>query len=554
MPAGFMATPHAALMSIASTPTQPVAPPATHRSGALALLDRIAGRWRHRRRPTYHVARWAFLRALGLIYLAAFLSFWVQMPGLIGSRGIVPAERLMAAAAEQLGPGHLRALPTLCWVSASDGFLHTLCASGVLFSALLVAGVCPPLLLAMLYALYLSLVLVSRQFLAYQWDALLLEAGFLAIFYAPFHAWWRTSRERPPSAVVHALLVWLLFRLMWSAGLVKLGSGDTAWWPDLTALTFHYQTQPLPPWTAWYLHAWPVSLHRLCCAMTLILELAFPLLIVGPRSARLLAFMGLVLLQGVILLTGNFTFFNWLAIALCLLLLEDSLFPARWRNRVFPSVHVAPAARWKQRLERAVQAGLAAGILILSVPVLWAQGEKVLARWTGAQPTAWPLLLHRLHRAAAPFHVVNSYGLFAMMTKTRPEILIQGSRDGETWLDYEFPHKPGSVVRRPGFVAPHQPRLDWQMWFAALGDMNSPATQSWFLPFMVRLLEGSPPVLSLMESNPFPDKPPLYVRALVTEYRFTTPAERKARGAWWKAAEPPRVFCPPISFQNLRER
>jgi hypothetical protein len=238
----------------------------------------------------------------------------------------------------------------------------------------------------------------------------------------------------------------------------------------------------------------------------------------------------LVFLQVVIAATGNYAFFNLLAIALCVLLLDDEAFPPRWRRR--PPAALPQRRRWPR-----VIVALAAAVILL---VSGAQTIAMLFR-----PRSFPAPVIAVARSIAPFQIVNTYGLFAVMTTSRPEISVEGSDDGQTWRPYVFRWKPGDPARRPRFVAPHQPRLDWQMWFAALGECrNSP----WLYGLFQRLLEGSPPVLGLLAEDPFPERPPRYVRALVYDYRFTSPEERARTGRWWRRGEP-RPFCPPMSLE-----
>ena len=483
--------------------------------------------------PSSTVSRWWFLRLLGVSYLIAFLSLGPQLIGLVGHEGIVPVEQLLQAARLRLGPERYALLPTVCWLSASDPFLRGVCAAGALLSSLLIVDVAPSLVLGGLWVLYLSLVSVCRDFLAFQWDNLLLEAGFLAIFLAPLRLRPRSTGDAPPSPVVVWLLWWLLFRLMVSSGVVKLASGDPSW-RHLTALTFHYETQPLPTWIGWYVHQWPVWWQQASCLAMFAVELLVPFLIIGPRRLRRMACAMLVAFQLLIAATGNYGFFNLLAVALCVLLLDDAAFPRRWRERLAPR---EAAGGVERQWPAWILAPLAGAILLVSAVEL--SGIVGLQR-------AWPSPVRTLAAWAQPFRTVNGYGLFAVMTTSRQEIVIEGSADGTRWLAYEFRWKPGEVARRPAFVAPHQPRLDWQMWFAALGTYRE---QPWFLPFCERLLEGSPAVLSLLARNPFPATPPRYLRALVYDYRFTTADARRAEGAWWRRTRN-GLYCPILSLRQ----
>ena len=282
-------------------------------------------------RPTSFLTRWLFLRILGVIYFIAFLSLWTQIDGLIGSGGILPAERYLSAVREQVGLERYLAFPTLCWLNNSDAFLHFLCGGGVFLSALLIIGVAPIIALVGLWVFYLSLVSVGQSFLSFQWDALLLETGFLAIFFAPLQILPRISREKPPSSVVLWLFRWLLFRLMFASGVVKLMSGDPTW-SNLTALNFHYETQPLPTVLGWYVHHLPEWFQKASVAGMFGIEIVVPFLIFAPRRLRVLGAIALVALQLIIAATGNYCFFNLLTMALCILLLDDAIL-----RRCFPT-------------------------------------------------------------------------------------------------------------------------------------------------------------------------------------------------------------------------
>ena len=503
---------------------------ARHRTAASAVTSALWGK--RVERPTYRVSNALFLRLLGLCYLAAFLSLWVQVDGLIGSRGIAPAGNFLEAARSQLPGERWTALPTLCWFDAGDGFLHFLCGAGTLASLLAVAGLLPAPALLLCWVFYLSLSNVAQPFLDFQWDLLLLETGFLGIWLAPIRRL-RIGAALEPSPAMRALACWLLFRLMFSSGFVKLASGDPSW-RNLTALTFHYWTQPLPPWTAWYASHAPVLFQKLSCLVMFAVELGAPFFILAPRRLRLIACGAMIGLQAIIAATGNYAFFNFLAVALCVLLLDDGVFPSRLRERAAADP-LAARGRWP----RFVLVPVAA--IVLTASLVEFAGTLRLR-------LPWPGLAISTARAAMAFRSVGGYGLFMVMTTSRPEILVEGSEDGAAWRRYEFRWKPGDVERRPRFVAPHQPRLDWQMWFAALGTYEE---NPWFIAFLARLLQGSPDVERLLLTNPFPDRPPRYIRAVLSEYRFTSAAERRATGAWWKAEEK-GLYCPVLSRDMLR--
>jgi predicted DCC family thiol-disulfide oxidoreductase YuxK len=482
-------------------------------------------------KPCYRVSIDLFLRAIGLCYLIAFLSLWLQVAGLIGSRGILPVSEFLDAVRRQTGGARFDLLPTLCWLGASDGFLNLLCGAGAGAALVAALGLAPAASLLVCWALYLSLSVAGQVFYQFQWDSLLLEAGFLAIFLAP--PGWRLSRAKAsPSPVMRLLVLWLLFRLTFASGYVKLASGDPAW-RSLSALRYHYETQPLPPWTAWFAHQLPGWFQTLSCVVMFGIELGAPFLIFAPRRLRLSACGALVFLQIAIAATGNYAFFNLLTVALALPLLDDSVFPARWRQ--------APAQtppRTRRRWPRPIVA-LVAGVVLL---VSGAQTIAMVLR-----PSSFPVPVVWVARAIAPFRSVNTYGLFAVMTTSRPEIVLEGSDDSKVWRAYAFRWKPGDPARRPRFVAPYQPRLDWQMWFAALGSAEG---NPWILRLAGRLLEGSPDVLELLARNPFPEHPPRYLRAVLYDYRFTDFRERRATGAWWKREET-GLYLPVLSREML---
>ena len=511
------------------------------RDRRFATMDWVANAFARVRSAAEHersvnfLSRWLFLRLLGCIYLVAFISLWMQIDGLVGHNGILPAVDYLKAAGENLGSERFWWLPTFCWLNASDGFLHFHCVAGTVLSLLLIAGFAPMLDLTLLWALYLSLSTVCRDFLGFQWDILLLETGFLAIFFAPRS--WRPglSRETPPPVTVLWLFRWLLSRLMFMSGAVKLLSADAAW-RNFTALTFHYETQPLPTWIGWYAHQLPVWSQKTSVVVLFLIELATPFLIPCGRRARQAACGVFVFLMILISLTGNYCFFTLLTAGLCLLLLDD-LFLARFFPKWLRPAVPAPVAPGRSSVARS------AGVAALAIAILLLSGAETAVRLFRVRR----MPLAGLLQWASPLRSVNSYGLFAVMTRTRPEIIVEGSNDGGTWLAYEFKWKPGDLKRRPAFAAPHQPRLDWQMWFAALGDYRD---NPWFVGFLLRLLRGSPEVAALLDKNPFPDKPPRFIRAGLYQYHFTDIATRRATGEWWRR-ERTGVYCPEISLRQF---
>jgi lipase maturation factor 1 len=465
-----------------------------------------------------------FVTALGAIYLVAFVSFGVQARALIESHGVQPVSLYFHRVHQFLGAGGWHAVPSLLWIASGDAFVQGVWLCGAICSTLAVVGVFWRGALFAAFLCYLSLLNASQEFLSFQWDILLLEAGFLAVFLGY-------------SRAVVWLFRWLLFRLMFLSGAVKLLSGDTTW-RNLTALTVHFQTQPIPTPLAWYAHQLPGSVLKLSCFLVLLIELLIPFLVLGPRRARLFAAPWLIGLQIVIMLTGNYAFFNWLSLALCLFLFDDAqverIAPLWWLRRA-TRAGTNPVSLRVRRIV-AVSAVIVIGLLS-SLFALQALRVNI------------PAAAHTLMSAAAPFGITSSYGLFASMTTTRPEIVIEGSNDGASWLEYEFRYKPGRLGRRPPWVAPHQPRLDWQMWFAALGSYQE---NVWFLNLLARLLQNRPEVLAEFERNPFPGAAPRLVRATVYEYRFTDWKVGRRTGEWWTRT-PLGLYIRPLSLQNLSQ-
>ena len=467
------------------------------------------------RRASYFLSGSFFIRSLGLIYAIAFVSLGTQILGLVGSGGIVPAHDYLNMIQDRSGIERFWLLPTLAWLNSSDGFLQFLCWAGAAFSIFILLGVLPAFFLFLSWAFYLSLLGIGGPFLSFQWDILLLETGFLSIFLAPLNARVQLMSRGTSLGVIRFLLKLLLFKLLFLSGLVKLASHDAAW-GGLTALRYHYETQPLTPWTAWYVHQMPAWFQTASCFLMFGVELVVPFFIFFPRRIRHLSARILIGFQLLIILTGNYTFFNLLTIALCMLLFDDSARPGKISQKL---------EKWNTLPSRKVLAWprVITGTIAILV-LLAALGVADFLR---------------------PFFIYNRYGLFAIMTTQRPEIVLEGSNDKKEWLPYEFKWKPGDLNRRPAFVAPHQPRLDWQMWFAALGNYRQ---NDWFIGLCRRLLEGSPDVLRLLEKDPFPDQPPRYIRAVVYRYHFTDPDERKRTGAWWRR-ELKGPYCPVLSLE-----
>jgi predicted DCC family thiol-disulfide oxidoreductase YuxK len=475
---------------------------ARHR-GLLSRVTRLLwGRVLEPERNT--LVSWLFLRLFGAIYIAAFASLGVQILGLVGRDGILPLGEYLSAARQGWGAAAYWRLPTLFWLDSSDTVLLAAMVIGVVLGLLVTLGIWVRPALIGAFVLYLSFVYAGQVFTNFQWDLLLLEAGFLAIFLTA------------GSHIIVWLYRWLVFRFLFLAGAMKLLSGDPTW-RSLTALDYHFWTQPLPTPLAWYAAQLPHGVLAAATAATLLIELGLVFLIWLPRRPRALAAWSVLGFQLLILLTGNYNFFNLLTMLLCIFLFDDAAL-----RRLVP----ARLASWIEvRAQRpgGVATAVAAGLALIVVPV----GLNRI--WQPLTHTDLPLA-GRLTEAISPLLIVNPYGLFVTTTTTRPEIIIEGSDDGQIWREYVFRYKPGPINRRPPWNIPHQPRLDWQMWFAAYRNV---AENPWFERLMQELLKGSPAVPALLAGNPFPDRPPKYVRALLYDYRFADPDTYARTGQWW---------------------
>ena len=461
------------------------------------------------------------LGGLGLCYLLAFSSFALQLRGLIGSGGLLPAAAFLVSAKAQLGASRYWLIPTVAWFASSDAALSAYAWLGALASLGLILNIATGPCALACWALYLSLSAVGGDFMSFQWDALLLEAGLIACFLGTWSA-----RRATPSRGALVLLRLLLVKLMLQSGLVKLCSGDTAW-RDLTALTYHYWTQPLPTPLAWYANLLAPACQKFCCAVMFAIELGAPLLLLAPRRPRALGAAVIAAFMVLVAATGNYGFFNLLTIVLCLACLDDWMLA---RDRAVTRGSAPSARRWK---------GAAVGVLAaLSLTV----GVFETATIYGVMP---PRPVRALIAVVSPLRSFNRYGLFAVMTRQRDEIVVEVSADGHEWREWPFQYKPGDARRAPPWTAPHMPRLDWQMWFAALGE---PTDSPWFGNLLYRLLQGSPEVESLLGPNPLGARP-LYARAVRYETRFTTPEQRRADGAWWTRTRK-GLFFPVVSLKD----
>jgi predicted DCC family thiol-disulfide oxidoreductase YuxK len=477
---------------------------AAHREAFYRVSVPLWGK--HPEPPRYDLVSFLFLRLFGLIYLSAFASFAVQAKGLIGSHGILPVAELVDTVASRFGPERFFVMPMVFWLNASDFAIAAVCWAGVALSLLLICDVLPRLNLLLLYVLYLSLFYAGQIFTSFQWDTFLLETGFatLLLSFATTPGIW--------------LLRWLMFRFMFMSGAVKLASGDPNWW-NLSALSHHFLTQPLPTPLAWYAAQLPPSLLKFATGVTFFVELVLPFLIFCPPRLRQIAAFGFLLLQSCILVTGNYNWFNLQTILLCLPLFDDATIQNILPRRVVRLLRLHTENRMPGRLATILASAWALLIAFCSL-------VEMDARFGGTPPA----MMEAVDRVIEPLHITSPYGLFAVMTTARREIVIEGSNDGVQWHEYEFRYKPGNIARAPRWNIPHQPRLDWQMWFAAL---TEPRQAYWFPRFLERLLQNEPTVTVLLETNPFPKTPPFYVRALFYDYKYAN-SEEKLEGLWWQ--------------------
>ncbi len=562
------------------------------------------------KRETFFFSARLFLLFLGCVYLSAFLSLWIQVEGLIGTNGILPATEYIQFVYEKLGTKAYNIIPSLFWFYPTSLLLHVLCGGGVLFSCLLILGICPSFSLFLLWLFYLSLVNIGQIFLRFQWDILLLETGFLSIFLALFsnfqknNFWIKLSlknfiyngftksvfssvdflHENKNRIIAFSsflwLLRWLLFRLLFASGLVKWISDET--WRKLNALTYHYETQPLPTILGWYAHQLPNWFQKLSVVGVFSIELLFPFFIFMPRPLRNIGFFGLIALQVLILLTGNFGFFNWLTIALCFLLISDTSWQSffsffnektHYYNKLKYRLHFIFSItdqnlshffqylyshyscfrfwknnqKWKRQLTNRYSISL---VIALTIFLFLFSTIRFITPFFPQNK------IHHEFRALfswlAPYYLGNHYGLFANMTEKRFEIIIEGSNDLLIWHPYFFTWKPDNIRKAPSVVAPHQPRLDWQMWFAAL--RRSCHQNPWFIRFLRRLLESKKEVLQLLSkrSTLYKHMPPKYIRAILYEYKFTNLKNKQKDGTWWMRKVRGN-YCPILSQKQIQK-
>ncbi len=529
--------------------------------------------------PGRLVPRWIVLRALALIYFSAFYSLLFQINGLIGPEGILPARQYLAAVAQSLGLARYWYAPSLFWLSSGSAMLMAVTWIGLAASVVAFFNLWPRLCFFVCFVCFLSFVAASGVFSGYQSDGMLLAAGFLALFFSPSGLQPGWGAHHPPSRAALFLLQWEWFRIYFESGMVKLASGDPQW-RHLTAMDQYYQNGPLPTWIGWYVQHLPHWFQVATAGGTLALELGVAFMLFFPRRVRLVCFFIVTPWEIGVILTANYTFLNYLVLALGFLLLDDKFLlrfvPARFRPRVpdkiqplefreeqpisilaapesAPAPPIEPsaepasglaapapresvstpaflAARPRPSPLRRLSTHLAALRLALAVVLLTWIAYATTAELIGIPLGGIPLPTAPL-AILEPFRIANQYGLFAVMTSGRYEIEFQGSEDGQNWVAYPFRNKPQALNQPPGLYAPYQPRFDWNLWFASLGDWQ----QNQIVPITEeRLLVNDSAVLSLFRSNPFPQMPPRYVRAVLWQYWFTSMAQKRSTGDWWR--------------------
>jgi hypothetical protein len=495
------------------------------------LFDSAYGRFHH------FIARWLFLRALGLIYFSAFFALLFQVRGLIGSRGILPAVEYLRFASS-LGAMRLWYIPSLLWLNGSDRMLMTICWLGLFASLILVINIWPRAMLFLCFVCFLSFVSAAQDFSGYQSDGMLLEAGFLSLFLAPsglFPGW---GAKHPPARAAVFLLLWEWFRIYFESGVVKLESGDPTW-RNLTAMYEYYQNGPLPTWIGWYLQHLPNWFHIATAALTLVMELVLVWMAFLGRRWRIVCFFIVTIWQIGVIASANYTFLNYLVLVLAFLLLDDEFLrpfvPQRYRTGLNQyssgttptEPPVVESEEAKVPIERHPLASIRLAFsAVVLVWIFYATAVPLIQMlWREAPLPTKPVAI------LEPFRIANAYGLFAVMTPHRYEIEFQGSNDGEHWVAYPFRYKPQRLDERPRIYAPYQPRFDWNLWFASLGSWQ----QNPMVPRSEELLlENDPDVLGLFADNPFPDAPPHLVRAVLWQYWFSTMQEKRTSGIWWR--------------------
>ena len=484
--------------------------------------------------PNRLIPRWFFLRALGGIYFSAFFSLLFQVRGLIGSEGILPVGEYLHAVAQSLvGWQRIWYAPTLLWFTSGNLMLTALCWVGMLASLLLVLNLWPRGMLLICFGCFLSFVSAAQDFSGYQSDGMLLEAGFISLFLAPGGLRPGLGATHSPSRASLFLLLWEWFRIYFESGVAKLLSGDYDW-RHFTAMDEYYQNGPLPTWIGWYVQHLGHWFHAATVFATFALELGLVWMLFLPRRWRTACFLIVTPWQIGVILTANYTFLNYLVLALGVLLLDDrfllNIVRSKWKGLLTAAqAAAAPSASkrngWNEKLRQSWASARLSISTILLAWIFYATTAELIWTFARVPLPATPVV------ALEPFRIANRYGLFAVMTHGRYEIEFQGSRDGQNWVAYPFRYKPQKLDRPPGIFAPYQPRFDWNLWFASLGSWREypmvPNTE-------IRLLSNDKDVLALFAGNPFSQQPPQQIRVVLWQYWFTTLAEKRMTGMWWR--------------------
>lgn len=525
--------------------------------------------------PGRLLPRWLFLRALGFIYFSAFYSLLSQIRGLLGPDGLLPTGMYLVEVGKAFGSWRYWYAPTVLWWSSSNHALTALCWIGMLASLLLFLNLWPRGMLVICFVLFLSFVTAAQDFSSYQSDGMLLSAGIVSIFFAPPGFRPRLGSSRPPSRATVFLLQLIWFSIYFDSGVVKYFGGDPSW-RNFTAMDEYYQNGPLPTWIGWYVGHMPHWFHASAAVFTVFTELVLVWLLFFPRPFRILCFLVVTFLQVNIILTANYAFLNYIVLALGFLLLDDRFlvrfFPKRWMAAVRQNLVPLPEERAVVDLNLTSEAALSVGKKASnSDPTAPPESESAVAAtpaqesppsptpiaklrgivsvaslWLAGVVLAWLvyanvfLVLDEVFRTLPlpgkpiallqPFRVANQYGLFGRMTWRRYEIEFQGSDDGKNWTPYPYRFKPQDPAKAPGIYAPYQPRFDWNMWFASLGEWRD---YPWVLRAEEQMLTNDHDVLSLFAANPFPNQPPKQIRTVLWRYWFTDLATKRSTGMWW---------------------
>jgi len=483
-------------------------------------------------KDSYSLTRFFFLRGLGLIYLFAFCVAFYQFVPLLWQHGIFPVGDFFNDLVASRGPGwsSFWMSPSLFWLGYSDTLLQTMAGVGIGLSIIVFLGFANSFLLFALWALYLSFVNTGQLFYGYGWETMLLETGFLAIF---LPALWDPrpfpTQTAAPVAVLW-LLRWELFRVMFGAGLIKL-RGDPCW-RDLSCLFYHFETQPIPNPLSWYFNQMPPWALKGGVVFNHVAELIAPFLLFGPRRIRQVGAFLIGLFQFTLILSGNLSWLNYLTLLLCVSCFDDRALRFLTRKGIEEKARISAETQPSQ-LRRGILYALVGLVSLLSI-------QPILNLFSAHQ---------RMNFSFTPLHLVNTYGAFGSVTPLRREIIFEGTSDEKIdehtlWKPYEFKCKPGDVARRPCIVSPYHLRLDWQLWFAAMEDAEE---NPWLLSLIEKLLKGDTSFLALMGSDPFPEHPPRFVRAMIYEYHFTKWAD--GSGDWWRRKEL-GIFMPPLTLKE----